>query len=612
MLKMRITTIGILMGVLLAICAAAVAGYTYFVIGKVNFVDSSWNRLESSGLQKIDSLQRIQQSIGYGGMIHHFKNYVLRNDQKYADRIASYSDKIKQNLADYRKLEHSQAEADALKIIEKTIISYLSNSQRIAGFIDSGMSTAQIDAQIKIDDGPAVAALAEISKMIQDTMQSQASSVRESLALVNQFSRNAGTVVVVLLVLQLMAMFWLSMVHLGRPLKKMVKNMTSLAGGNLDINVSIDRSDEIGELNAALMVFRDNASEKRRLESEREMAEKQAEIDKRAAVSELVGRLRETIDAVANGDLTQHIALTGTDKDLTGLGDNLNQMIDNLSDMANKVRSASGRIGVALTEVRSALATQSSGAIQHEASVNETLSTLTEIKATSSRTIEQATSLGEVAEQSRQQSEQGLHSVEQAVDGMGLIREKVEDVAQAILDLSKKTQQIGEITDVVDDIAKQSKMLALNAAIEAAKAGEAGQRFAVVAEEIRNLAEQSQESTAQVKAILQDIRDSTERSVMVAEEGTKQVFIGVKVVEDAGTSMTGLSDVVSRTAASSQQIVAIIRQAATGVDQITTAIADISNVSRTGVSAVQQTELAMSDMQVVANELTEQVNFYKL
>src|SRR6476469_851314 len=120
---------------------------------------------------------------------------------------------------------------------------------------------------------------------------------------------------------------------------------------------------------------------------------------------------------------------------------------------------------------------------------------------------------------------------------MKSVRDKVQIIAQTILDLSKQTQQIGEITSVVNNIALQSKMLALNASIEAAKAGEAGKGFAVVASEVKNLAEQSEQSTTQVQKILEDIRHGTEKAVIVTEEGSKGVAEGTTIVKQMGEIM---------------------------------------------------------------------------
>src|SRR4029079_2229409 len=128
---------------------------------------------------------------------------------------------------------------------------------------------------------------------------------------------------------------------------------------------------------------------------------------------------------------------------------------------------------------------------EQASSINEITASVSEIEKSTEQTMEKAKMLGEVAERTRERGQLGLGAIEQSVQGMKVVRDKVQIIAQTILDLSNQTQQVGEITSVVNNLAQQSKMLALNASIEAAKAGESGKGFAVVASEVKSLAEQS-------------------------------------------------------------------------------------------------------------------------
>src|SRR5262249_780903 len=160
------------------------------------------------------------------------------------------------------------------------------------------------------------------------------------------------------------------------------------------------------------------------------------------------------------------------------------------------------------------------------AAINETTTTLEEIRSISRQTQEKAETLGETAERTRNEGERGAQIVETTIHGMELVRTQVNDIAEKILALSEQTHQIGETTDTLNRLAEQLKMLSLNASIEAAKAGEAGKGFAVVAAEVKELAEQSSQATVQVNAILQDIRRATDKAVMATEEGSKGVDRG--------------------------------------------------------------------------------------
>ncbi len=184
-------------------------------------------------------------------------------------------------------------------------------------------------------------------------------------------------------------------------------------------------------------------------------------------------------------------------------------------------------------------------------------------------------------------------------------------IAETILSLSRQTQQIGEITGVVAGLAQHSKMLALNASIEAAKAGESGKGFAVVAAEVKDLAEQSEESTAQVQKILMDIQHATDRAVMATEEGTKGVDQGVLLMGRTGEVVRDLQQVIQKSAMSSQHIVAAVRQEAVAVDQVTTAMGEINQVINQFVTATGQTAASNEELSNLASRLRDMVRRFK-
>lgn len=319
----------------------------------------------------------------------------------------------------------------------------------------------------------------------------------------------------------------------------------------------------------------------------------------------------QLVEKVAQGDLRPRVTLSG-ESELNLLGSSLNTMTENLAGMARDIGDASNAMATTMAQLQGAVNAQSAGAAEQAAAVSETTATLEEIKATSAQTLAKSLQLGESAERTRQEGEQGLHTVELAIQGMEAIRDRVENIAHTILALSEQTQQIGEITSVVTNLAQQSKMLALNASIEAAKAGDAGRGFAVVAAEVKALAEQSQQSTAQVQRILQDIRHATDKAVMATEDGSKGVDAGVVLVQRTGNVMIKLSEIIRETSLASQQIVAAVRQEATGIDQVTAAMSEINKVTSQFVASTQQTQQASAGLNDVAQKLRNTVSVYKI
>jgi methyl-accepting chemotaxis protein len=214
--------------------------------------------------------------------------------------------------------------------------------------------------------------------------------------------------------------------------------------------------------------------------------------------------------------------------------------------------------------------------------------------------------------QSVEISRQGQHAVAETIEGMNVIRSRVESIAENILMLSERTTQIGDIIATVNAIADQSKMLALNASIEAARAGEEGRGFAVVAMEVRNLAEQSRQATAQVRDILSEIQQATNTAVMVTEEGTKGVDLGVQLVDRAGRAIRELAGKLEDASQSAMQIAASTRQQSQGMDQLTAAMSSIKSVTSSTATSMQQSQRNAKDLNEMARQMESAISQYKL
>jgi methyl-accepting chemotaxis protein len=192
------------------------------------------------------------------------------------------------------------------------------------------------------------------------------------------------------------------------------------------------------------------------------------------------------------------------------------------------------------------------------------------------------------------------------------IRDKVQAIAQDILALSEQTQQIGEITATVNDIADQSNLLALNAAIEAAKAGEQGKGFAVVAAEVRNLAEQSKQATAKVRLILGDIQKATNAAVLATEQGSRGADTGLGLAQRAGEVIGQLGDAIRQAAQAAQQIAALVHQQSVGMDQIAQAMGEINQATTQFVAGARQSQTAAEGLNALAKQLQLTTERYRL
>ncbi len=265
------------------------------------------------------------------------------------------------------------------------------------------------------------------------------------------------------------------------------------------------------------------------------------------------------------------------------------------------MRALGNDIAAATAEILTATREQAASATEQAASVNDITTTVQELNEVAVQNVEKTENIIQIAEQSEQISQDGQRDVVDATEEIEHLRQQVGLIATKILDLTERTQQIGEIISSVNEIAEQSKLLALNASIEAAKAGEHGRGFAVVALEIRTLAEQSKQATRQVRSILSEIQKASHSAALVTEEGSKAAGESSIKVRRIGERLNQLVYVITQTTRSSRQIAAAIKQEAVGLEQIAGAMMQINRATQEAKLSIEQAEKAVGSL----NELSQ-------
>ncbi len=338
-----------------------------------------------------------------------------------------------------------------------------------------------------------------------------------------------------------------------------------------------------------------------KLEQERTAAEQQERQRQQETVQKYADYMAQLSKSIVKDTLT--FDESQPDAPLTQLGYSLRDMATNIGKINRQLGETSSQVAAAATEILAATTQQMASTTEQEAAVTQTLVTVDEVMATVTQTAQRAQAVSDVARQSVEISRRGEESVEASIGGMQTIRERVNDIAETILSLSERTQQIGEIIETVNDIAEQSKLLALNASIEAARAGEEGRGFAVVALEVRQLAEQSRQATARVRTILQEIQQATNTAVMVTEEGSKGTDAGMALVSRAGQAITDLTHTIEEAAQSAVQIAASAQQQTNGIEQLAGAIFSIRQASAQTAASTRQAEQSAKDLAAIARQL---------
>ena len=333
-----------------------------------------------------------------------------------------------------------------------------------------------------------------------------------------------------------------------------------------------------------------------------------------ATLDAVIGPLNvaaDYVDRLSRGEIPAPIS-AGYNGDFNNIKNNLNNLSTNTRKIAVQSREASFNTRAATAEILAAVTQHTSSASEQSAAINETTTTVDEVRAASDQTAQKAGQVARDAQDAVIVSETGSQAVEAIMAGMQDIREKVQAIAQDILALSEQTQQIGDITATVNDLADQSNMLALNATIEAARAGEQGKGFAVVAAEVRNLADQSKQATTRVRVILGDIQKATNAAVLATEQGTRGVETGLQLTRQSGQVIVQLADTIRSAAQAAQQIAASSHQQSLGMAQIAQAMKDINQATVQFVAGARQSQTAAENLNTLAQELQETVQFYKV
>lgn len=294
------------------------------------------------------------------------------------------------------------------------------------------------------------------------------------------------------------------------------------------------------------------------------------------------------------------------------LGEALENMVTNLNAIMLDLKEGTFALNSATAEILATTSQVSSGASQTSSAVAQTSASIEEIKQTAKVSSAKATQTAESTDKAMEIAKSGTEGLIENMKGLNQIKEKMDLIASNIIQLSDQSQLIGEIITTVEDIANQSNMLAVNASIEAVKAGEQGKGFSVVAQELKNLAEQSKQGTKQVQKILFDIQKVTGTLVMVAEQGGKAVESGVAQAQKAKTSMDQLNSSVLNAANASKQIAASYDQELAGMDQISSAMGSIKEATSQNLSSIKQVEMSAKDLSALSQKLKEVMSHYTI
>ena len=322
-----------------------------------------------------------------------------------------------------------------------------------------------------------------------------------------------------------------------------------------------------------------------------------------------ISDLLQVISQAGRGDLTVR-ARSGND----GLGhvvESVNSMLDNYTAVIERARKSALDVMASVNSILLAAEEMTSGATQQDHEITNTSSAVEELTVSMKQVSNNAEASAEAARRALDAAEQGNRAVRDTLEGMQRIRASVQASAKKIKSLGDRSLEISEIINVINDITEQTNLLALNAAIEAARAGEAGRGFAVVADEVRKLAEHSRSATKDIAALIKAIQAETNEAVVVMEDGTREVEGGASLADQAGKALEAISSVVRQSAELVQEISLASKQQVRGTEGVAHAMQIISSITRQTSQGSRQTVSTVGHLVKLSEQLNDALSQFR-
>jgi methyl-accepting chemotaxis protein len=506
------------------------------------------------------------------------KDFLMRGDVSYAEKVKKAVDDLKNNRT-------------ASPEIKIAVDNYF------AKFMDAVSAVKEQKAEtIKMRD---------VARKVEPVIERFTHAVDSRAS----FYSDLSYVVIVFSVIAAMLISILLGNKITKPLSALKEGAEKFEHGDLSIVIENNSLDEVGVLsrivNGAIQNIK-NSYEELRKEKEgiqRKIEEATAELNfKNDYMNKNVETMLSTMNKFALGDLTVSLNVE-RDDDIGKLFGGFNKAVVSVNNLISKVHEAVQATASASNQISSSTEEMAAGSQEQSAQTSEVASAVEQMTRTIIATADNANTAAGTAKKASEQTRIGVEKVAESKKGMDLIIQSTQTTGKVLKSLSGKTEQIGEIAQVIDDIADQTNLLALNAAIEAARAGEQGRGFAVVADEVRKLAERTTKATKEIAETIKAVQNESKEANDSMTEATKAVTIGLELNNKVDEVLIEINNHVKSLAEEIMRVANASKEQSTAAEQISHNIESINNVTNESASGIQQIAKASEDLSMLTVNL---------
>ncbi len=565
----------VLLVAVLLVCLASVAGVGIYEMSRI---DKESDTMYDHNLMGLSAAK--EANIQLISLSRSMRNIALVSKEarpRYLEEYRGFTKRVREELEKVRVLVDTP---EGLEIYQRTVKGFEEFVPYTQALLDKmdGLSNEQI-----VQELTAMRQYADATdKLMTEMGEYMSHAADERNHAISAMGQEAYIINISVLIVALLIGTSLGMMikrAVANPLVEIAGKASRVAGGDLDQDFSLERRDELGTLSGSLAQMVANLKE-RIAEAERKSQEatEQSRIAQEAMV--------EARAAKEKAEAGQQAILLAAEQ--------VDQVVNRLS---------------AATEELSAQVEQSSrGTDQQRERVASSATAMEEMNATVLEVARNAGVAAEGSERAREKARTGQDIVQQSVSGIEIVQQNTELLRKNMEKLGQQAESIGNIMTVISDIADQTNLLALNAAIEAARAGEAGRGFAVVADEVRKLAEKTMEATKQVGDAIQGIQTGTQQSITAVEQTTHNLSSTTELVKNSGEALLEIVTEVEATAAQVGSIATAAEEQSAASEEITGSLEQINQMAEETAAAMRQSAQAVSDLAQQAQELQSLVD----